>query len=169
MPQENKFEQRFWPKVNKEGSVPSHMPHLGKCWEWIGGTIPNGSGRYGAFESPVGVLAHRYSWTLHKGQIPDGLKVLHHCDNKLCVNPSHLFIGTAKDNARDLISKGLKVTPKGEDVVGSKLTKEQVLEIYNYPSVYGGINLLSHKHGVSRSTIKNIRSGKAWAHATQTL
>lgn len=91
---------RFWRIVNKDGPVPSHQPHLGECWIW---TSKCRSGPYGLLE---GQLAHRFSWALHFGPIPDGLWVLHKCDNGLCVNPAHLFLGNAKDNTRDAMNKG---------------------------------------------------------------
>ena len=90
-------EQRFWAKVDKESP--------NGCWEWTAGL--NGAG-YGQFTmwpaSPV--RAHRFSWELRHGPIPDGLCALHRCDNRPCVNPDHLFLGTRGDNIRDCFSKG---------------------------------------------------------------
>ena len=79
-----------------------------KCWLWIG---PTSNGRYGQFgrgskPNEIRVKAHRFSWELFNGPIPEGMKVLHSCDNPPCVNPSHLFLGTQKDNAQDAIRKG---------------------------------------------------------------
>jgi hypothetical protein len=74
------------------------------CWFWIGAKQGNG---YGNFKnSNKYMLAHRYSYELHKSGIPEGLMVLHKCDNRRCVNPSHLFLGTAKDNTVDMMNKG---------------------------------------------------------------
>lgn len=87
--------RRFWAKVHKSDG----------CWEWTG---KRASG-YGRFVTPPGRRmwsAHRYSWTLANGPIPDGLFVLHHCDNKPCVRPEHLFLGTNADNMRDAWRKG---------------------------------------------------------------
>ena len=99
------LEERFWPKVNKDG--PIH-PTLGtRCWLWTAGT--NGHG-YGAFHPGPGRRgmgkAHRISWTIANGPIPDGLGVLHRCDNPPCVNPAHLFLGTDQENHRDMDAKG---------------------------------------------------------------
>jgi hypothetical protein len=85
--------ERFWKKVNKTDG----------CWLWTATRI----GRYGGFRfEGRSRTAHRVSWELAFGPIPDGLQVLHHCDTPLCVNPQHLFLGTPLDNARDRDSKG---------------------------------------------------------------
>lgn len=83
--------ERFWAKVRRGDG----------CWEWQA-AIRSGSG-YGVFQLGVGkqAPAHRVAWTLTRGEIPEGLWVLHHCDNRRCVNPDHLYLGTAKDNCRD--------------------------------------------------------------------
>lgn len=73
------------------------------CWEWKGATSVDG---YGKFKSFGEQLAHRVSWVLHRGNIPDGKCVLHKCDNPPCVNPEHLFIGTKDDNNKDRALKG---------------------------------------------------------------
>lgn len=94
--------ERFWPRVNRDGPVPSHRPDLGPCWIWTGGV---GSHGYGALAKSA--LAHRFSWELHNGPIPSETPcVLHHCDTRRCVRPDHLFLGTRADNTADMISKG---------------------------------------------------------------
>lgn len=74
------------------------------CWLWVGALRPNGYGNF--FLGNKTTCAHRAAWTLANGQIPDGLQVLHRCDVPNCVNPSHLFLGTQKDNMQDMIAKG---------------------------------------------------------------
>ncbi len=89
------LEQRFWPKVEKTGT----------CWVWQGATDSHGYGQI--HEEPRGhSQAHRVSWELAYGPIPEGLDVLHCCDNPPCVRPTHLFLGTQLDNNLDAINKG---------------------------------------------------------------
>jgi len=91
-------EIRFWPKVNKE-------PGRNTCWEWTG-VCYKGYGNFSVGGSRGRMYAHRYSYELHFGNIPVGLLVLHKCDNRRCVRPSHLFVGTQSDNIKDSIKKG---------------------------------------------------------------
>jgi hypothetical protein len=87
-------ESRFWAKVQKTDG----------CWLWTACVVR----RYGQFgvSSGVRMRAHRYSWELVHGAVPDGLWVLHRCDNPLCVNPEHLFLGDVGVNSRDMVAKG---------------------------------------------------------------
>lgn len=90
-------EERFWAKVEKTDG----------CWIWSGATNKSGPFGYGQFRIPGNrVPAHRVAWEMIHGPVPEGLWVLHDCDMPKCVNPSHLFLGTAKDNAADMIAKG---------------------------------------------------------------
>lgn len=95
-------EERFWKKVDVRGAD--------ECWEWQGFVAPNGYGRFD------GGLAHRFSWVLANGAIPEandyspfGYLILHKCDNRSCVNPNHLFLGTQQDNIQDQVAKGRKI------------------------------------------------------------
>ena len=96
--------ERFWEKVDKNG--PIH-PVLGtRCWLWTANINPvTGYGQFSLTHS-TGTRVHRLAWELTNGPITGGLCVLHSCDNKPCVNPGHLFLGTKLDNTQDMIAKG---------------------------------------------------------------
>jgi hypothetical protein len=117
---------RFWEKVDKPGGADA-------CWLWTGTPDVNGYGKLWWFDhTNKGKFAHRISWELHNGPIPDGLFVLHSCDNPPCVNPKHLFLGTQLDNMRDMVAKGRDRNPaainraknqckRGHDLTGQNL------------------------------------------------
>lgn len=96
-------EERFWAKVNRDG--PVMRPDLGPCWEWTAACMGSG---YGSFRDADGryVPAHRFSWELVNGPTPAGLLALHKCDYKPCVNPDHVYAGTAQDNSHDMVRRG---------------------------------------------------------------
>lgn len=87
--------ERFWSKVNIVEK---------ECWEWQASLDYFGYGNF--YADGKNCRAHRYSWTIHKGNIPKGLLVCHKCDNPKCINPDHLFLGTHLDNAFDMVEKG---------------------------------------------------------------
>jgi hypothetical protein len=145
-------EERFWKYVQK--GKPN------ECWLWIGCVFKKRRG-YGQFFSGKHSRAHRFSYELHYGKIPDGLMVLHHCDNPPCVNPRHLFCGTAKENTEDMIKKGRM--SKGEKHPISKLTEKQVVEIRKI-GLSGKLTQgeIGKKFGVSNITISDIMRNKKW-------
>lgn len=138
-------------------------PYSG-CWLWTGSTSPNGYGKLG-IEGGKTIYAHRTAWLLLKGNIPDGLCVLHRCDTRACVNPDHLFLGTKLDNTRDAISKGRHSHgpgwPLGEQHPSHKLTASQVIEIRRDGRKY---KELAKAYGVSLATINAIRQRRKWRH-----
>lgn len=127
------------------------------CHEWTGHVMPNG---YGQVRHNGTAYAHRVAYELHKGDIPQGLYVLHSCDNRKCVNPAHLFLGTFDDNMADMVAKGRQA--HGEKNFHAKLTKDQVIAIR---SSVGTQREIAARYSVSRSLISMIRSERIWRHA----
>lgn len=114
---------------------------------------------------PRNVYAHRVAWEAHHGPIPEGIKVLHRCDEPACFDVRHLFLGTIGDNNADRDQKGRGVVPNNRGMRHGlhKLTDEQVLAIYR--SADQG-KVLAERYGVSKTCISQIRHGKRWRHLT---
>ena len=132
------------------------------CIEWSARARANGG--YGTL--CVGrrghIRAHRAAWALANGPIPKGMYVCHSCDNPLCCNVAHLFLGTPKENMADKEAKGRGTKPPvhyGERHHNTTLTAEQVLEIRGTD---GRAEDVSAKYGVSSMTIRRIRKGRTW-------
>ena len=142
-------QERFWNKVNKDGPTPDHRPELGPCWLWTGSKTRDGYGQISVDGETT--CAHRISWILQNGEIPDGKSVLHECDNPTCVR--HLFLGDQSDNMKDCARKGRCRT--------SKLTREAVISIRlsAYPN-----HKLAEIHGVSEGHIRKIKCWKEGSH-----
>lgn len=105
------------------------------CWEWIGSCSHNGYGRMYLPETKKVEQAHRVSWKIFKGAIPNGLLVLHKCDNPPCINPEHLFLGTYKDNSDDKIKKGRAnwgISPKQKNMLLENKIKENFISIRDF-------------------------------------
>lgn len=145
--------------------MPAHAPGLGQCWEWTGGTRGLG---YGSFKSRLGfkryrgVYAHRYSLELAHGPIPDGIQVCHHCDNRRCVRPAHLFTGHNVDNVRDMISKDRHA--RGERTTGARLTASVVSEIRQLYAAGEPVYALAERYSVHWRHIYRIVRRERWRH-----
>lgn len=136
------------------------------CWEWSGALRAG----YGVLKrAGKSISAHRYSYEASFGKIPDGLLVCHKCDNRKCVNPNHLFLGTYKDNMQDCKNKGRLVVPigknpykKGHRALNTSLSDDVVLDIIQ--KINSGIRLIdiSRQLNVKYQTIRDINCGRSY-------
>jgi hypothetical protein len=155
---------RFWAKVDKNGPVPPHVPELGNCWIWTGATGYWGYGRLSL--NKRWSTAHRMSFELAYGAIPEGKFILHRCDTPACVRPDHLRLGTPQENTRDMYEKGRAgfAGPKGEDNSHAKLTEQEVIAIRQRFARGELIRRLAVEYQVTVSTLSNIVNGRTWKH-----
>lgn len=141
----------------KRGSIPE--PNSG-CWLWLGSLSQKGYGVvwYGG----KNIKAHRLSWFAFRHDEPaNGLHVLHRCDNRACVNPEHLFIGTHQENIADMVAKGRQQRRPGALHNMARLTEDQAKAILTDPR---SARVVAAIYGVSKSTISMLRSGHNWKH-----
>jgi hypothetical protein len=139
---------RFWAKVDKNGD----------CWEWMANTRKG----YGSIKvSGISVYAHRLSWEMQNGPLQNGMLVLHKCDNPRCVNPSHLFVGTQKDNMEDREAKDRGADRRGNKNGRSKIPQAAIALILASKE---SLSTLALKYGVSKTAIRLIKIGKNWSH-----
>jgi hypothetical protein len=144
-------DDRFWSKVDRAHS----------CWIWRAACRGDG---YGAF-SVKGrqIAAHRYSYEVHHGEIPQGMVVMHTCDRPTCVNPAHLRLATNAENAADSARKARR--PRGSRQHAAKLTEGQVLDLRARYAA-GGVSQkeLAAEYGVSHALVSNIITRRIWNH-----
>lgn len=153
---------RFWSLVLKTSD----------CWLWAGARQPDGYGHYG------GQMAHRISYQIHYGKIPDGMQVAHRCDVRYCVRPDHLFLATPAQNTADMIIKGRgrngfrgynrrAVVRRGSGHHRAKLTEKDILWIRHwYATGQATQRALAREFGVNQTTIRKIVLGMIWQHVT---
>lgn len=147
--------QRFWDRVNKIAGASS-------CWVWTGAR----NGNYGI----IGVrgklvLVHRFSYSIHHGEIQPGAMICHRCDNPLCVRPEHLYAGTAESNARDRVMRDRQVSRRGPCHYSAKLTWADVASIRRKHSTGVDASELATGYGVSERTIYSIVHNLTWTQA----
>lgn len=132
------------------------------CWEFTGYRSKKGYGEIkvdGRMEK-----THRQAWLLTFGAIPLSLQVLHRCDNPPCINPSHLFLGTNKDNVADRVAKNRSGAPQGEQVWSAKLSADAVRTIRHLHGLGWSNRAITAVVPVNDRSISNIVTGKTWRH-----
>lgn len=158
------LEQRFWKRVSVDSPD--------ECWEWQGSR--RGKGYGSAWDGERIQPTHRIAWTLTFGTIPDGLWVLHKCDNPPCCNPSHLFLGTNADNMADMAQKGRSTKGRkaksihpnsihhGEKNGSAKLTVEDVINIRSARRSGVEVRAIAHHFDIAYHTVWCIVNKKTW-------
>jgi DNA-binding transcriptional regulator YiaG len=146
--------QRFCSKVDSSSDG---------CWPWLGGHDHYGYAKF-RVDGKVSVRAARVAFQVSRGPIPTGMHVLHTCDNRQCVNPSHLFLGTNRDNVRDRVAKRRDGDHKGIKNGRAKLTPDQVSAIREEYQPRASYAKFARRFGVSASTIRNIVKGRNWVN-----
>lgn len=125
------------------------------CWEWSGSRFANGYGRF--CRDGRTWTAHRYQWTRAHGEPPAGLVICHRCDNRACVNPAHLFLGTPAEYLADMAAKGRSLAGRRNPQV--KLTEADVRAIRSSDETRAA---LARRYGVSEALVYAVATGKAW-------
>ena len=169
--------ERFWRMVDRAGPVPAACTALGSCWLWTGTTKPDGYGKISGDRRgrQRTLRAHRVSWELHRGPIPDDAYVLHRCDDPRCVNPAHLFLGSPADNARDMVAKGRSLRgdrcparahperlPHGERHKWAKLTAAVVLAARDLRRRGHSYRAIADELGLRYGTVYQVVTGRKW-------
>lgn len=142
---ESKSVQFFWSRVDKDAK--------GECWYWTGAKTGRG---YGSYRREGFRVAHRFSYTLHNGEIADGLCICHTCDQRACVNPAHLYAGTHRQNMRDMSKRNRH----GH----ARLTDGDVERMLEALREGESLRTLATAFDVSTSCVAHIRAGRTWRH-----
>ena len=149
-------EKRFWKKVYPTGNG---------CWEWLGERTKHNYGRFYMQGRRDSMPAHRYAWMSANGrEIPDGLWVLHSCDNPPCVNPAHLRLGTNVDNVRDKVERGRLPDQRGSRNPIAILSDSDVIDIRTLRAMGARGTDLAAAFGMSEQGICNIVKRRSWEH-----
>ena len=148
-------EDRFWSSAAKDKNT--------NCWNWRRTLFCNGYGRF--WDNGKDVGAHRKAWELIHGAIPSGMFVCHRCDNKRCINPGHLWLGTPAENSQDMARKGRQGGAcglPGELNYSAKLTHERARQIREMRESGTWIRTIAMRFGVSKALVSAVVNGHAW-------
>lgn len=149
-------------RLSKEQRIARYADkasHPDGCWVWTAYVNPNGYGTL--FWEGKKHFAHRISWEAVHGPISPGMFVCHTCDNRRCVNPNHLWLGTQADNVADMVVKGRRQMAKGEESGRAVLSENDVRAIRRSKE---NQKTLAAVYGVGKNTIHCIVRGKSWKH-----
>lgn len=150
----NEIASRFWEKVD--------IKNENECWNWKACTQSKGYGSFGIGNGKT-ALAHRIAYELENEEIPEGLCVMHLCDNKLCCNPAHLRLGTIAENNRDMLNKRRQALGTKNGM--SKLTEEKVITMRSdYKAKERTIKEISENYNVHYNTARKAIHGETWSH-----
>ena len=148
-PQKRKpAEERFWAKVNKNTESG--------CWEWEASCNQYGYGQFSDINGKT-IKAHRYSYELNKGPIPEGMCILHSCDNRRCCNPNHLSVGSHLENYHDMLNKNRQ---HYKNILNSEKVKNIKIRLQS-GEFYKNI---AKEFDIPSVTVYHIKTGKTWAH-----
>ena len=136
------------------------MDNSSRCWEWTGARDTKGYGLI-CVDGRANLKAHRVAYELAVGDIPAGMLVLHRCDNPRCVNPFHLFLGTTKDNAEDMVMKGRNSPLRGSSSPTARLTEAEVIAIRADSRTQDQI---ARAYGIAQTTVSAIKTKRIWSH-----
>ena len=152
--------------INIERIFLRKIKKTSSCWEWYGTKNKSGYGTIHCRKfKQRNILAHRFSWHLYNGGIPDDMCVLHKCDNRGCVNPSHLFLGTQADNVKDMMDKKRNKHPTKERHHFAKINGEIITKMKTMRSNGAIYKDIGEAFGIHLSTARSAIIGKTWRQA----
>jgi hypothetical protein len=149
------------PLISIEQKLLRYAVSENGCWNWVATKDRDG---YGLLTHHRGkqIRAHRASYEFHVAKIPVGLLVCHSCDNPSCINPNHLFVGTSKENTRDMLDKNRRPVLRGERHPNAKLTNNQVTQIKQLRSENRLLKDIANQFNISFQTVSSITKGTTW-------